>query len=452
MKKILCLLFIICYIPFVKANELPKLYFEGNISKMTSKKDERTITFKYEDNNIKYQGYAKLKIQGTSSIAYAKKNYTIKLYEDEKLEKKLNIDFGWGKENKYCLKANWIDKTHARNIVAAKITSQIQAKYNLFNDTPNHGVIDGFPIEIYINNEFLGLYTLNIPKDAWMFNMDEDNSNNIVLVGDIWSKSVFFQKEATWDGSWEVEVGEENDETLAKLNRLINFVKDSTDEEFKNNINDYINLNSLINYYVISQYFYLPDNMGKNMLLLTYDGKVWYTSLYDLDTSFGTSSNGEETYNYYNSVMAGVENNLFLKLIKNFGKEIADRYFTLKEKYLNVEYIMQEFNNFEQQIPDEVFAKEQERWDNIPGFNLDQIKEFMQKRTPEIDKYMTSLYPNSVKPNNIIDTLAPKENNNYINKSNYSKENNNNNKLLIGISSFTFLTALFLFTLFKKHK
>lgn len=403
MKKFLFLLWLICFIPFVKAEELPKLYFEGNISKMTSKADERKITFKYEDDNIKYEGYANLKIQGTSSIAYAKKNYTIKFYEDEKLENKLKIDFGWGKQNKYCLKANWIDKTHARNIVAAKIASKIQAKYNLFNNTPNHGLIDGYPIEIYINGDFLGLYTLNIPKDAWMFNMDEDNPNHIVLVGDKWSSSVFFQKEATWDGSWKVEVGKENEETLEKLNRLIKFVKDSTDTEFKENINEYLNLDALINYYIISEYFYLPDNLGKNMLLVTYDGKVWYTSLYDLDTSFGTSSNGKETFNANNLVMTDVENNLFLKLIKNFKEEIANRYFTLREEYLNVDYIMQEFKTFSKSIPYDTLKKETSRWQNIPGYGIEQIENFLTERTPIIDEYITKFYPNGIKPEQIIE-------------------------------------------------
>ncbi len=452
MKKIFCLLLFFCYVTIVKAEELPKLYLEGNISNMTTKKDERQISFKYVDNSNKYTGYANIKIQGTSSIAYAKKNYTIKLYEDKNLSQKLKLDLGWGEQNKYCLKANWIDKTHARNIVAARIASNIQAKYNLFNDTPNHGLIDGYPIEIYSNNKFLGLYTLNIPKDAWMFNMDEDNPNHLVFVGDAWTSSVFFQGLASWDGSWELEVGKANDETLAKLNRLIAFVKDSSDEEFKENINDYLNLNALINYYVISQYFYLPDNMGKNMLLVTYDGQVWYPSLYDLDTSFGTSFNGQELYNYYNLVLNGLNHNLFQKLINNFGQEIADRYFTLQKEFLNVDYIMQEFNNFENKIPTETFAKEQERWHNIPGYDLDQVKEFMQLRTPEIDKYMTSLYPNGEKPEEIVDTLAPKEKEETKNKTTAKENKNDNNKLLISLTSLSFLLGLFIVAIRKRKQ
>ena len=160
---------------------IPKVYFEGDISNMTSKEDERKISLKYVSNDINFESYALIKIQGTSSVYFEKKNYNIKLYEDENYEEKNKVDVGWGEQNKYCLKANWIDKTHARNVVTAKLAAEVQAKYNILNDTPNNGTIDGYPVEIYINDEFLGLYTWNIPKDAWMFNMDEDNENHIVF-------------------------------------------------------------------------------------------------------------------------------------------------------------------------------------------------------------------------------------------------------------------------------
>ena len=142
---------------------IPKVYFEGDINGMHNKSDERKIKLKYESNDINFESYASIKIQGSSSLRYEKKNYTIKLYEDEFLENKKTIDFGWGKQSKYCLKANWIDKTHARNVVTAKLVGEVQKKYSVFENTPNNGAIDGFPVEIYINDDFLGVYTWNIP-------------------------------------------------------------------------------------------------------------------------------------------------------------------------------------------------------------------------------------------------------------------------------------------------
>ena len=72
---------------------------------------------------------------------------------------------------------------------------EVQEKYSLFESSPNNGAIDGFPVEIYINDEFLGVYTWNIPKDAWMFDMDENNPNHLVVVAEEWSDNTLFKEE-----------------------------------------------------------------------------------------------------------------------------------------------------------------------------------------------------------------------------------------------------------------
>ena len=374
----------------VQSMELPKMHFTGDISNLYTKKDEANISVKYESQNFTLDAYAKIKLQGSSSLSYDKKNYNIKFYEDEGFNNKLKVDFGWGFANKYCLKANWIDKTHARNVVTANIVSDMQEKYNLFMDSPNHGAIDGYPIEIYLNNEFLGLYTLNIPKDDWMFNMNEDNKDNLVFAAEGWTKATQFRAQGTFS-DWEVEVGEENDYSLAKLNRLLEFVASSTDEEFKQNINNYFNLDSLLNYYVMMQFANLVDNAGKNALLVTYDGNIWYTSLYDLDTSWGTNWNGTFTLDY-NSIVNAENNLLWLKLVSCYPNEIANRYFQLRKDIFTKEYVMDKFNAFVNSIPDSVYQNEIVRWGKIPGCDIDQIEDYLNVRIPILDNYFGNMY------------------------------------------------------------
>ena len=370
--------------------ELPKVYFVGDIADMNSKEDVRDIKLKYESKDLHFEAYTKIKIQGTSSLAYEKKNYTINLYEDEAYENKMGVDVGFGSESKYCLKANWIDRTHARNIVTARLTSDIQKKYNLFMDTPNNGVIDGFPIEVYINGEFLGLYTWNIPKDAWMFNMDDENENHIVLSGERWEDGNLFLDLANY-AQWDVEVGEKNDVTLNKFNRLVGFAKNSTDELFKEEFSNYLDLDSTINYYIMLEFAELIDNSAKNMLMVTYDGTIWYPSLYDLDTSFGTDCYGNEVLNY-TTINDSLVSNLWKKLVRCFPEEIKKRYFALREDILTEENIMNKFWEYENVIPEEVFLKEKARWgENLHGYDLEQIKEFFSVRIPILDVYMNSL-------------------------------------------------------------
>lgn len=397
---ILCAAVIISVVAVVAAcknTDIPKLYFEGNIEKMYEKSDVRDIAFTYDDGETVTRGYATLKVQGTSSLGYDKKNYTINLFADEGHDEKLKIDLGWGAENKYCLKANWIDRTHARNIVTARLGSQVQDKYGLLTQTPKNGTVDGFPIEIYNNGKFHGLYTFNIPKDEWMFAMDGDDPNHIVLCGEDWYEVGRFYEMPTDFETWSVEVGEENDETLAKLQRLFDFVINSTDEEFKNNIGEYLNLDSLMNYYIMAQFAYLPDNYSKNMLLVTYDGKVWYPSLYDLDTSWGADYHGKELFDYENVEVPLRDSNLFRRLELCFYEELIQRYFELRQDILTKENVMDEFNAFRAQIPWITMVQDTVKWgsglirqpSDLPGFDYDQIEAYLDYMIPVLDERYT---------------------------------------------------------------
>ncbi|MBR2860303.1 MAG: CotH kinase family protein [Clostridia bacterium] len=367
----------------------PKLYFTGDMKNMTGKKDVRNITFEYKSKEQVHTGSAEIKLQGNSSLQYEKKNYTISFFKDSECSEKLKIDVGWGKQSKYCLKANWIDKTHSRNVVTAKLAGEMQKKYGLLETAPNNGAVDGFPIEIYINNEFHGLYTMNIPKDEWMFNMDKDNPNHIVLCGEDWSAPVLFREKPTNLSSWTVEVGPENNETLRKIQRIVSFVRDSSDEDFKANFSQYFNLDSTLNYYIMMNYCWLIDNTGKNMLLVTYDGNVWYPSLYDLDTSWGANYKGTGLYNYKNQLLSNNGSLLWERLEKLFKKELADRYMELRKSVLDPNHVMAEFEKFESLIPDEVLARETAKWNTdkttIPGYPISQIKSYLDTVLPRLD-------------------------------------------------------------------
>ncbi len=355
-----------------------QLYLYGDMSEMTSKKDVRSVTATFKQGAVKVNRYATIKVQGSSSLAYDKKNYTIKFFKDPEHEKIGSVDVGWGKQNEYCLKANWIDKTHCRNVVTAKLASEVQAKYGIMEQAPKNGLIDGFPVEIYINDEYHGLYTWNIPKSAWQFNMDEENPNHIVLCGEMWEAPTLFLEEPNFD-CWSVEVGPEGDETLEKLSRLSEFIMTSSDEDFKNNIDQYLDLDAVLNYYILVDFAHLPDNCGKNMLLVTYDGKVWIPSLYDLDTSWGVDWKGKELYDYENErVPFAGTNNLAKRVEENFAKELQERYFELREEILTKEHVWGLFESFDEQIGEEFKAREVERWGTeIPGYDLDQIEKYL---------------------------------------------------------------------------
>lgn len=386
---------------------IPKLYLNGDFLNLKSKKENAPISCKIVvGKNELFKSDASIKIQGTSSLRYDKKNYTISFLKDQENNEKNAIDlgFGWGEQSKYCLKANWIDSTQSRNIVTARIASNMQREYNLFVDSPNNGVIDGYPIEVYANGDYLGLYTINIPKDAWMFNMDENNENHIVMCAEnnIQNTSCTFEEiiESEEDyKEWSIEVGpnstdEEIKNTYEKLNRVIKFVRDSSDEEFKEHFEEYLNLDSCLNYLSLTLLDNGTDNVAKNMLLVTYDGMIWYPTLYDLDTTWGLYWDGEKLYDANNSFDEyEAKSKLWDRILICYKDEFKQRYNELRKSVLSDDEIIYEFNRFNSYITKDVWKREHEKWTNIPSmeYDLEQIINFVKDRGEYVDNFVNNL-------------------------------------------------------------
>ncbi len=367
-------------------SNIPKLYITNDFSKMKDKSDIRKVEIKYKDKQNSFSCYATIKLQGASTLYLPKRNYTIKFYQDADCTNKTNMDIGFGLQNEYCLKANWCDSTHSRNIVTARLAAQANKKYGVLESAPNNGVIDGFPIEVYDNNKFLGIYTFNIPKDAWLLSMDKDNVNHILVSGEAWNDATMFKAMPDFE-SWELETGEENKETLNKLNRVFDFVINSTDQEFTQNFNNYIDLDSVLNYYIFVDIACLRDNQAKNMLLSTYDGNKWYTTLYDLEGSWGVHYSGDKLFNYTEVLPHVVtKNNLFARIETCFAKELKERYFELRKEILTKENILSEFNAFQSTIPNSSFKKERAKWGELPGYDINQIEEYLDYIIPVLDE------------------------------------------------------------------
>ncbi len=388
---------------------LPVLFFTGDPVLMTKYNAvPLKVDFFYDDQA--FHGYAAVKWQGTSSIAYPKKNYTIKLYEDEALTIPAPLDVGWGGQTKYCLKANYIDHTHARNIVSARLWGDVVRSRESYaalpeemRNAPNVGAIDGFPIKVYFNGSYVGLYTWNIPKDAWMFGMDEALDQHTALCSENYGSGCF-REEALIDGSdWSDEIHDEVPESiLARWNEVVAFVRNAPDTVFVSQIDHYIDKESLIDYYIFAYLTCGLDSMGKNQIYCTYDGVKWYASMYDMDSTWGLHYSGEQFVSPEYRCQEDYESNsgdhpgnlLYERVAELFPEEIAARYAVLREGPLSDACILHRFDEFFSVIPEELFAKDLVAYPEIPSAeksNFTQIMAFLRERGPYVDFMMAHL-------------------------------------------------------------
>ena len=348
----------------LQEGEIPSVYLEGTLP---IDKTETVMRYTFESETQIFEGYCKIKCQGSTSLEYAKKNFTIKTFTDSECTQKAKFRFrNWKAKNKFCYKANWIDFTHARNIVCARLWGEmLESRSNYeslpaeLKTAPNHGAIDGFFVKIYVNGVYYGRYTLNIPKDAWMANLDETNANHAMVMSETCFDSGIFRSTVLLDGSdWTDELHDTVPENIkTRWNEVIRFINEASDEEFYNNIDNYIDIQSVIDYDVFCVVLCGIDSFGKNQMFLTYDGQKWYMSVYDLDSMLGLQWNGSELLpaNYPRGAFTDLNRNLLMNRVeKLFGKEIAARYREVSQRELSVEHICSSFEEFMADCPQEL--------------------------------------------------------------------------------------------------
>lgn len=349
------------------------------------KEDVREATLTYRDfsTGVSFTRAITIKPQGSSSLNYLKKNFTIQMTEEA-----VQVNEAWGVQSKYCLKANYVDPTHACNIVSARLAARMNEAYGLHEQTPNRGLIDGFPVWVILNGQDAGLYTWNIPKAAWMFGMDEENENHIVMACEEWTEGCNMLRDYyELDAEWSLEVGSNTSATIEKFTRLLRFVSTASDEEFKANFDQYLNLDACLNYYCYICISDAWDNSARNMLMATWDGQVWYPMLYDLDSLWGIYWDGQSTTEagvvdvFYNG------NRLFARIRDLYGDELRARYAELRDDILSVDSIKAAFYEFVETIPSGCYAMDQAMW-NSEGLRirtLDLMWQMMDTYLPQID-------------------------------------------------------------------
>ena len=399
--------------------DMPRIYFsEGTLP---TSKTATVMKFDYYSKTNEYHGYVDIKCQGNSSMAYPKKNFTIKPYEDKAKTKKLKINFkGWGKQSKFVLKANWIDITHARNVVSARLWGDIiktrgdyaTALPELLRTSPNQGAIDGFPVLVYSNGVYQGRYTLNIPKDKWMSNMDDALDTHCILCGENYVSGCFRALPAINGGDWTDELHDVVPATIkTSWTNAIKFVMNSTDDEFKTNLGNYFDVNSLIDYLLYGIVSTNLDGFGKNQIYFTYDGVHWIASVYDLDSTWGLWWNGQSfvATDYAREDFQDLKpeggitkqgNLLYLRLQQLFIPQLKTRYAELRKDVLSVSHIIQKFEEFNDVCPKDIVQEDYAsttgggKFTGIPSKttnNIQQLRSYIVARLTYVDGYINAL-------------------------------------------------------------
>ena len=383
--------------------------------------DKKPVTFKFLENGHFINGYLGFDIQGDSSRIYPKKNFKIKLFTDVEGENKLKVKMhsSWPKSSKYNLKANWIDATQSRNIVNARLVKDAVSVTPLENpdqtekimSTEGLGQIDGFPIELYFNDGYHGLYTLDTKKDETTFGMDSKDATNEVLSTELGKNDITDPTKAIIDGkNWSTEIHDvASDNVKSNLVKFLDFIDQSSDTDFRANLKNYIDVSSVINLILFGWLSQEYDFYSKSELFATWnDGGYWYLIPYDLDSTWGLSWDGSDVApnrddfdlskifsDPQTAWAASANDNKFQqRVIELFKPEIKKQGQLLRSTVWSTPNIIAKFKDFIDKVPVLAYQKDQEKWPNIPSkskTDFIQLQSAIIQRGQKFDEFLAAL-------------------------------------------------------------
>lgn len=387
---------------------IPTLYLWGtNITSLVDKsktlKNEVTYSFP------KFGAYGtveKLKVHGQTSASLPKKSYKVTLDQD------IEIFSNYGKMKSYVLKANYNDASQALNVVNAKLWGKLRASH-VVNDTgiltesgdtlvdnngqrivgetdpqlsigANYGAVDGFPVGVYINDEYWGLYSFTVPKDDVMAKMPKSGKH--AIVSSDWEPQGALQAETNFKDKMELEFCSTKDEQWAmdSINTLIRACLQDYDsaQDFDNALTPLVDFDSVYDYYIYSLLIGNVDGVYRNYLLQTFDGKKWYFAAYDLDVTFGKTSQkagylsprsttGNNVYTHETTFEnMALSNRLFYQFWKFHKDEVLNRTKELINGIMSAPDVDATYINYGCKIPRIALVQEATAWSRTPDTSV----------------------------------------------------------------------------------
>ena len=242
--------------------------------------------------------------------------------------------------NLFCCKSDYSDSSMSLNTGGAKLFNDIFKELGLFTPPQRyqyeHGgkqtsainvrtAIDGIPIDIFCaetedgESEYYGQYNFNNEKSKseTLFGMTgvdgytpempmtfEMLNNGAAMC--LFKTTSDTQVEQEFDDGAETNYPDDvkwaglTSAQQAAVKRLYGWIRDCVptgananniasfkSSKFVNEIDQYFDKDFILTYYLWTDYFLSVDQRAKNMMLRTWDGKVWYLTYYDGDTQLG---------------------------------------------------------------------------------------------------------------------------------------------------------------------
>jgi len=348
--------------------------------------------------------YCGIEIRGASSQTYPKKSYDFELWEDELglATNKLTL-LEMREDDDWLLISMYNEPLRIRNMMNNNLWRELHSPYYLHLEPEAKSGISTKYVEISINNEYLGVYLIGEQVDKKQLKLEEYDEPNIMgelYKGISWGASTFTYLPSfdnsirIWSG-FEFRYPKEDEITdWQNLYDFVDFVMNSEDDYFNENLENRLVLNNFADYFIFLNLLRATDNFGKNIYLAKYtENEPYFYVPWDLDGTFGIIFDGSRE-DIYDDIL---ENGLFSRLLEindAFKEFTYFRWQELRNDILNENNLCSNatilYNSL---LSNAIYEREILKWGEevIDFTNLDYTFEWLENRLDFLDNYFLSL-------------------------------------------------------------
>lgn len=346
------------------------------------------------------KSYAGIEVRGGHAVNKMKKSYAIEFWNDAYESDHRDISFyGLLPDDDWILDAMYIDKARMRKALSYQIWASMQ--YNNDLRIAKTGVDGGF-VELFNNRQFIGLFNLTERIDRKRLDLKRSDATleGLIFKAKEWDGptiySVMIERYGglQW-GGWDLKYPKNIiEESWVPFHDYIDFVVNSVDEVFREDIFEYIDMNNSIDYYIFLNIVKAIDNWGKNIIMARYEnGSPFIIIPWDLDATWGRS--WESSLLDYGGILT---NGLYDRLIDlspdNFKNLMIARWWVLRSDILTEAKIFSIMNGIESElISSGASNRETNAWPESE-LNLEEEINYIQQWTSNRLNYLDNYFEN----------------------------------------------------------
>lgn len=354
-----------------------------------------------------YESIIGIELRGGAAQTFPKKAYGLELWKDSLGTDKINESLlGMREDDDWILDAMFIDKGRMRNRVSTDIWLDFQELHYKNEEPDAKSGTHGRFVEVLLNNEYWGVYAFTERMDRKLLQLTEVDSGNdfgLLYKSVNWENGTirfenyfdFDPLSDYWEG-WEQKYPDPSNDGIFwdSLAGFTQFVIESSDVEFQNQIPQQLNIDNAVDYYIFLNLIRADDNVGKNIYFSKYNqADKFFIVPWDLDGTFGRFWDGSTT-----TTEVILSYNLFDRLIitnaGDFKNKLKQRWSDSRNNIFTKDVLMSYFENYATVFEaNGTFERERVKWSvaNTLDEEMDLASNWISGRLEKLDAYFDLL-------------------------------------------------------------